>query len=139
MSAHKQAVAGKVQSSLLLVGDNEAGFFYLKDLLTRAADGQITLDHALSLDDALTFLQSASCDLVLCDYRAGDGLALRFVHEIRKKNSAPPVIFLGDHINGAAVAEAAEAAGRGLERPHAAAHDPICHRGVLQRAPASES
>ena len=37
------------------------------------------------------------------DYKPGDGMALRLLHEIRKDGLAAPVIFLSDHVDQIAV------------------------------------
>ena len=54
-------------------------------------------------EEALVRLGQTPYDLLLCDYNSGDGTALRLLHEVRKDGSGPPVIFLSDHMNEAAV------------------------------------
>ena len=54
-------------------------------------------------EEALVRLSQTSYDLLLCEYKSGDGSALRLLHEVRKDGSGPPVIFLSDHMDEAAV------------------------------------
>jgi two-component system cell cycle sensor histidine kinase/response regulator CckA len=90
------------QMQLLLVGDNE-DFGYLRELLSQDGHAHLGLDCAKSPEEALVRLAQTPYDLLLCDYNSGDGTALRLLHEVRKDGSGPPVIFLSDHMNEAAV------------------------------------
>ena len=94
---------------LLLVGDSDSDFAYLKDLLVRECEGHLLLDHAHGSEAALNFIQEGSYDLLLCDYQAGESKALQLLHELRKRAPGTPVIFLSDHVNEAAVKRAVEA------------------------------
>ncbi len=101
---------GSRQMHILLVAENQEDFIYLRDLLVRAGDGHIALDHAQSSEEALALLRRTPRDLILCDYKSGDGMALRLLHELRAQGLGPPVIFLSDYVDEATV-EAAIRAG----------------------------
>src|SRR5207249_5321027 len=73
------------QMQLLWVGNNEKEFAYLRDVLTRSGEGRLGLDRVRSPEDALQRLNQTTYDLLLCDYKPGDGMALRLLHEIRKE------------------------------------------------------
>jgi CheY-like chemotaxis protein len=96
---------------LLLVGDDD-DFSYLRDLLSRPGDGNVGLDHAHSTEEALARLGQTTYDLLLCEYKSGDGAALRLLHEVRRNHPGAPVIFLSDHMDEATV-DAALKAGAG--------------------------
>ncbi len=87
---------------LLLVGDCE-DFDYLRDLLSQSGEVNLGLDHALSTEEALVRLGQTAYDLLLCQYKSGDGGALRLLHGVHKDSSRLPVIFLSDHMDEAAV------------------------------------
>ena len=87
---------------LLLVGDCE-DFEYLRNLLSQSGEVNLGLDHALSTEEALVRLGQTAYDLLLCQYKSGDGGALRVLHGFRKDRSRLPVIFLSDHMDEAAV------------------------------------
>src|SRR5438552_16013989 len=91
------------QMQLLWVGNNEKEFAYLRDVLTRSGEGGVGLERVRSPEEALQRLNQTTYDLVLCDYKSGDGMALRLLHEIRKEGPRAPIIFLSDHIDRAAV------------------------------------
>jgi DNA-binding NarL/FixJ family response regulator len=87
---------------LLLVGDDD-DFSYLRDLLSRPGDGNVGLDHAHSTEEALARLGQTTYDLLLCEYKSGDGVALRLLHEVHRNHPGASVIFLSDHMDEAAV------------------------------------
>jgi two-component system cell cycle sensor histidine kinase/response regulator CckA len=97
---------------LLLVGENRDDFSYLRELLSRTGNGHLGLDHARSPEEALMRLGQTTYDLLLCEYKSGDGAALRLLHELRQNGPAAPVIFLSDHVDEATV-DAALKAGTG--------------------------
>ncbi len=97
------------QMQVLLVAAGEADTAYVRELLAHAGDGQVHLDHVCTADEALARLRQTACDLLLCDYKPGDGTILRFVYQLRQSGSHVPVIFLSDHVNPARVAEAIQA------------------------------
>ena len=97
------------QLHLLLVGDSEQDYAYLKDLLVRECEGHLLLDHAHSSKEATTFIEKTSYDLLLCDYQAEESEALELLREMRKQAPGTPVIFLSDHINEEAVKRAVDA------------------------------
>src|SRR5258708_6504703 len=102
MQSSRESAISSAQMQLLLVGDNE-DFSYLRDLLSRSGDGHLGLDHAHSPEEALAQLGHTNYDLLLCEYKSGDGAALRLLHELRRNDPGAPVIFLSDHMNEAAV------------------------------------
>jgi CheY-like chemotaxis protein len=97
-----QPAISPAQMQLLLVEDNE-DFSYLRELLSQGGDAQLGLDCAKSTEEALVRMAQTPYDLLLCDYHSGDGTALRLLHEVRKDGSGPPVIFLSNHMNEAAL------------------------------------
>src|SRR2546422_5746077 len=97
------------QMQLLWVGNNEKEFAYLRDVLTRSGEGRLGLDRVRSPEEALQRLNQTTYDLLLCDYKPGDGMALRLLHEIRKEGPGAPVIFLSDHVDQIAVNAAIKA------------------------------
>jgi len=97
------------QMQLLWVGNNEKEFAYLRDVLTRSGEGRLGLDRVRSPEEALQRLNQTTYDLLLCDYKPGDGVALRLLHEIRKDGPGAPVIFLSDHVDQIAVDAAIKA------------------------------
>jgi PAS domain-containing protein len=46
---------------------------------------------------------------LLCEYKSGDGAALRLLHEVRRNHPGAPVIFLSHHMDEAAVDTALKA------------------------------
>ena len=76
---------------------------YLRDLLSQTGNGHLGLDHAHSTEEALARLGQTNYDLLLCEYKSGDGAALRLLHELRRNGPGAPVIFLSDHMDEAAV------------------------------------
>jgi DNA-binding NarL/FixJ family response regulator len=89
-------------SAYLWVGENEQDSTYLSALLRQTGDADLGLDHARTPEEAVARLSLTSYDLLLCEYKSGDGCALRLLHElheVRKDGSGPPVIFLSDHMN----------------------------------------
>src|SRR5437762_1888894 len=97
------------QMQLLWVGNNEKEFAYLRDVLTRSGEGRLGLDRVRSPEEALQRLNQTTYDLLLCDYKPGDGMALRLLHEIRKEGPRAPVIFLSDHVDQIAIDAAIKA------------------------------
>ncbi len=97
------------QLQLLLVGDDEEDSIYLHNLLARSGNGQVRLEYARTHEDALALIEQTSYDLVLCDYKPGDGMALHLAREIRRNGSGIPVIFLSDHVDEGTVASAIQA------------------------------
>jgi PAS domain S-box-containing protein len=93
---------------LLLVGDNE-DFGHLRDLLAQAGDGQLSLDHAPSLDEAQVCIARTTYDLLLCEYKSGEGAALRLVRDAQRSIPRAQVIFLSDYVDEAAVDRALKA------------------------------
>src|SRR5689334_5943566 len=87
------------QMQLLWVGNNGKGFTYLRDVFTRSGEGRLELDRVRAPEEALQRLNQTTYDRLLCDYKPGDGMALRLLHQIRKEGPRAPVSFLGDHVD----------------------------------------
>src|SRR5947199_10825569 len=87
------------QMQLLWVGNNEKEFAYLRDVLTRAGEGRLGLDRVRSPEKALQRLNQTTYDPLLCDYKPGDGMALRLLHQIRKDNTGEPLSFRSDPVD----------------------------------------
>jgi len=109
MDMTKQSEISNAQMQLLVVGKNEEDFNYLRDLLTKTGDGRLGLDHAHSPEEALERLAQTTYDLLLCDYKSGDGMALHLLHDLHKHGLGAPVIFLSDHVDEGAVEAAIKA------------------------------
>ncbi|OLE57617.1 MAG: hypothetical protein AUG13_03120 [Chloroflexi bacterium 13_1_20CM_2_59_7] len=109
MDRGRDSAIGSAQMQLLVVGNNEEDFTYLRDLLSKTGDGLLGLDHAHSPEEALARLAQTTYDLLLCDYKSGDGMALHLLHALHKHGLGAPVIFLSDHVDEAAVETAIKA------------------------------
>ncbi len=109
MDMTKQSETSNAQMQLLVVGKNEEDFNYLRELLTKTGDGRLGLDHAHSPEEALERLAQTTYDLLLCDYKSGDGMALHLLHDLHKHGLGAPVIFLSDHVDEGAVEAAIKA------------------------------
>ena len=101
MNTTKQATVSGNPMQLLLVGDNEEDLGYLSDLLSRSGNGHLGLDHASSLEEARMRMGQTAYDLLLCEYKSGDGTALHLLHDVRTNVPGTPVIFLSDHVDEA--------------------------------------
>jgi hypothetical protein len=77
MNQSKNSAIAVAQLHLLRVGNHEQGFLHLRHLLAEIGNEQVLLEQARSPSDALARLKQAPCDLVLCEYRSGDGKAIR--------------------------------------------------------------
>jgi two-component system cell cycle sensor histidine kinase/response regulator CckA len=109
MSEIQEVAIATTQLQLLLVGGNEEDSVYLRDLFSRIGNGQVWLEYAETQEDALALMEQTTYDVVLYDYKSGDGAALRLVQEIRRNSPAVPVAFLGDHVDEESVATAIRA------------------------------
>ncbi len=109
MSSPKESAISSTLMHLLLVGENKDDFTHLRDLLNRTGDGHLGLDHARSPEEALVRLGQTTYDLLLCEYKSGDGAALRLLHELHRNGPGAPVIFLSDHVDEATVDAALKA------------------------------
>src|ERR1700693_203032 len=108
MESIRKAATSNAATQLLLVGDDD-DFSYLRDLLNRTGPGHVGLDHAHSTEEAPARLSQTTYDLLLCEYKSGDGAALQLLHELRRKHPGAPVVFLDDHMDEAAVDTALKA------------------------------
>jgi two-component system, cell cycle sensor histidine kinase and response regulator CckA len=118
MNSLTNVAIGSRQMQILLVAGDYEDFAYLRDLLVRAGEEQIALNHAHSFEEALALLKQATYDLVLCDYNSGDGAALRLLHELRERGLGAQVIFLSDFVDEATVEAAIRTgAGRCCRKP----------------------
>jgi two-component system, cell cycle sensor histidine kinase and response regulator CckA len=118
MNSLTNVAIGSRQMQILLVAGDYEDFAYLRDLLVRAGEEQIALNHAHSFEEALALLKQTTYDLVLCDYNSGDGAALRLLHELRERGLGAQVIFLSDFVDEATVEAAIRTgAGRCCQKP----------------------
>ena len=108
MQSLRKTVIGSAALRLLLVGE-ASDFASMRALLNRSGDVQVDLDHALSTEEALTRMGQSAYDLLLCEYKSGDGAGLRLLHELRRNHPRAPVIFLSDHMDEDAVDTALKA------------------------------
>jgi two-component system cell cycle sensor histidine kinase/response regulator CckA len=95
------------QLRVLLVGGQEEDFLKFRRFLGEACNGQVLLDQVAE-GDALARVQHDHFDLALCDYRSGDGSALRLLQELHSRNIGLPVIILSDHVSEADIQRALE-------------------------------
>jgi two-component system, cell cycle sensor histidine kinase and response regulator CckA len=103
MESARETGATAKKLRLLLVSDDENDFDYLQDLLGRAADRKVEAYHATSPTQAIQELEQNKCDLLLCNYRSGDPMALQLSSTIRKRGGYPPLVFISDHVSEAAL------------------------------------
>ena len=101
---------GHLLLRVLLVGSQEEDFFLIRDILSRNRDVlPAALDHAHSVEEARTMLQSADYGLVLFEHETGDLAATRLLAESLHSNGAVPFIMLTEHADEKAVAEIIQA------------------------------
>jgi PAS domain S-box-containing protein len=118
MNSLTNVAIGSRQMQILLVAGDHEDFAYPRDLLVRAGEEQIALNHAHSFEEALALLKQTTYDLVLCDYNSGDGAALRLLHKLREHGLGAQVIFLSDFVDEATVEAAIRTgAGRCCRKP----------------------
>jgi two-component system, cell cycle sensor histidine kinase and response regulator CckA len=90
---------------VLLVGSQEEDFFLIREILARNRSAlPAELDHATSLEEAKTMLQSADYGLVLFEHETGDTAATRLLSEFLNARGAIPFILLTEHADETAVA-----------------------------------
>lgn len=77
MSSIAETQLGDLQMQLLLIGSGEQEFSHLRELLNHASNGELGLAHASSAEGALAQLAESTYDLIFCEYKPGDGAALR--------------------------------------------------------------
>ena len=104
MAEARESDATNKKLRLLLVSDNEDDFTYLQDLLGRAADRKVIAHRAASPTQAIKELERNTCDLLLCNYRSGDPMALQLSSAIRKRGGYPPLVLISDHVSEPALA-----------------------------------
>ncbi len=91
---------------VLLVGRQEEDFFLLRDILKRNHDIlPAALDHARSLGEAKTMLQSGDYGLVLFQHETQDAAATKLLSEFLHTRGSTPFIMLTEHADERAVAE----------------------------------
>jgi DNA-binding NarL/FixJ family response regulator len=105
----EESRSSNIQMRLLLIGSGEPEFIHLRELLLRAGDGSLELEHVASAEDALQRMLDSNYDLLLCEYKPADGEALHLLHDLRESCLQTPVIFLSDHIDQVTVAAAINA------------------------------
>lgn len=88
----------------LLVNSADDDLSFLRELLNIGSDqAAVQLSHARSIAEALSHLATAECNLILCDYKPGDGAALTLLRQLRQQKHNVPVVFLSDHMCDSAV------------------------------------
>ena len=76
---------------------------YLRDLLCRSGGGLLGLAGAHSIEEALIHLDQATYDLLLCEYKSGDGAALRLLHQLHRSRAEMPGFLLSHGTDTVAV------------------------------------
>jgi len=94
---------------ILLAVRSEEDFLRLRDLLARSGRGEIGLDQAKSLEEALILMSGKSYDLLLCDFKPASNIAMQILHETREDGPGLPMVFLSDHVDEATLAAAIRA------------------------------
>jgi two-component system cell cycle sensor histidine kinase/response regulator CckA len=95
---------------VLLVGSQEEDFFLIREILDRNRSAlSAELDHANSLEEAKTTLQSGDYGLVLFEHETGDAAAIKLLSQFLHSKGAIPFILLTEHADEKAVAEIIEA------------------------------
>ena len=110
MRKTKAERAGKQPLQLLMIGGSEQDFASLRELLARAGDRSVHVEHAATPKDAGNQLGKGRYDLLLCGRESTDFAAFQLLRQMRQHGSRVPVIFLGDRADKAVI-EAAIAAG----------------------------
>ena len=91
---------------VLLVGSQEEDFFLIREILDRNRSALAAeLDHAGSLEEAKTKLQSGDYGLVLFEHETGEGAASKMLSEFLHTRGVIPFILLTEHADEKAVAE----------------------------------
>jgi two-component system, cell cycle sensor histidine kinase and response regulator CckA len=106
--------ARKRRLQLLVVGGGEQEFADLQQLLAQVNDGQVHLEHAVSLEDAGKKFRKGRYDLLLCSNQSTDNAAFQLLRQVRQHDSGIPLIFLSDPVNRDGVEAAIQA---GASRP----------------------
>jgi PAS domain S-box-containing protein len=95
---------------VLLVGSQEEDFFLIREILVRNWNAlPAELDHAGSLEEAKTMLQSGDYGLVLFEHETVDAAATKLLSEFLQTRGAMPFILLTEHADEKAVAEIIQA------------------------------
>jgi PAS domain S-box-containing protein len=95
---------------VLLVGHQEEDFFVIREILERNQSAlPAALDHAHTLDDAKSMLQSGDYGLILFEHETGDAAATKLLAEFLHSRGATPFILLTEHADEKAVAEIIQA------------------------------
>jgi len=95
---------------VLLVGSKEEDFFLIREILVRNWNAlPAELDHAGSLEEAKTMLQSGDYGLVLFEHETVDAAATKLLSEFLQTRGAMPFILLTEHADEKAVAEIIQA------------------------------
>ena len=83
--------------NLLLVGPREEDYFLIRDVLNRSKQTLVgNLDHAHSLAEIETRLESATYDLVLFQYESSDQLMAAALRRLRQQGRTMPFLILAE-------------------------------------------
>jgi PAS domain S-box-containing protein len=95
---------------VLLVGSREEDFFQIREILNRSRSVlPAELDHAVSLAEAKSMLQSVDYGLVLFEHETADGAATKLLSEFLHTRGATPFVVLTENVDEKAVAEIIQA------------------------------
>ncbi len=100
---------GNFPLQLLLVGGEQYAPFFGAVLSKALRESPVTLDTAESLAEALERLEQSTYDLLVCECKPGDDMAVRLLQKARQRGVSVPVIFLTDQADEAQVAAAMHA------------------------------
>jgi len=114
MASAAQADVASAQMQLLLVSESSEDARYLRNLLQRNGDGNVSLQHAMNCDAALECMRHTTFDLLLCNFTPGEGTALRLMRDLRRDGARVPVVFLSDHVDEVACDAAIRAGATGF-------------------------
>src|SRR5947209_2446606 len=91
---------------VLMVGAEEENFTLLRGLLVQSSQNRISLHHARDHGEAMQAMAQHRFELVLCDYKSGNGSALRLLQEVQRSVPGVPVAFLSDYVDEHAISAA---------------------------------
>lgn len=82
------------QKKILFLEDNVA---FAKDTVRFLCHYAKEVIHVESMKDALEKFDNETIDIIISDLKVKDGIALRFIEEIRKLNKTIPIVVLSAH------------------------------------------
>ena len=82
------------QKKILFLEDNVA---FAKDTVRFLSHYAKEVIHVESMKEALEKFDTESIDIIISDLKVKDGIALRFIEEVRKLNKTIPIVVLSAH------------------------------------------